>query len=158
MTKNAFIAAITTALGITAIATGKADIVIAAREVNGFFAYCTSNSDGTGNCINEEDQKEFTCVIVPGNIIACPSKSGREIECIWVSEVVANSQAQFWCDKENEMQMYGITDEAMADDGPDGETSNLEPALSPTITNEVLMQQPKEKSQNNDASIFEDPF
>ena len=81
----------------------------AAQPMDGFFAYCTSNLDGTGSCINEEDKREFTCVIVPGAIISCPAhQSNRTVDCVWTSDVYAN-QAQFWCDKESEEAMYTST-------------------------------------------------
>ena len=65
--------------------------------------------DGTGFCQNEEDGKTFTCLVVPGSIISCPSKvASANVECIWISDIQAN-QSQFWCDKEDEMNMYGIT-------------------------------------------------
>jgi hypothetical protein len=76
-----------------------------ARVMDGFFAYCTSNNDGTGECVNEEDGRKITCLIVPGQIISCPAAS-RSLECVWISGITAN-QAQFWCDPEDEAALYG---------------------------------------------------
>ena len=89
-----------------------------AIERDGFYAYCVSNLDGTGSCQNAEDNKHFTCLIVPGSIINCPKKSGiGSVDCVWISDIQAN-QAQFWCDKEDEMAMY--------EDNPISNDSNRE--------------------------------
>lgn len=78
-----------------------------AGTLDGFFMYCTSNLDGTGSCTNEEDNRPFSCLIVPGQIISCPSESTTiAVECVWISGITAN-QAQFWCDPEDEARMYG---------------------------------------------------
>jgi hypothetical protein len=83
-----------------------------ARTMDGFFAYCTSNNGGTGECINEEDGRKMTCMIVPGQIITCPAVSSS-FECVWISGITAN-QAQFWCDPEDEAALYGAaTDQAL---------------------------------------------
>lgn len=76
------------------------------RDRDGFFAYCTSNMDGTGVCVNEEDSSNFICLIVPGQIISCPASNSKSVECIWISNAVA-FQAQFWCDPEDEAAIYG---------------------------------------------------
>jgi hypothetical protein len=73
---------------------------------DGFFMYCTSNFDGTGSCVNQEDMRTFTCLIVPGQIITCPAKTVSTVDCVWISGVTA-SQAQFWCDPQDEISMYG---------------------------------------------------
>ena len=76
-----------------------------ARVIDGFFMFCTSNLDGTGVCANQEDGREFSCLIVPGQIISCPAANSRSVECVWISGISANS-AQFWCDPEKETAMY----------------------------------------------------
>lgn len=76
-----------------------------ARDMDGFFAYCTSNHDNTGECINEEDGLKLSCLIVPGQIISCPVPSGSA-ECVWISSITAN-QAQFWCGPSDEAIIYG---------------------------------------------------
>lgn len=76
-----------------------------ARSMDGFFAYCTSNHDRTGECVNEEDGLKLSCLIVPGQIISCPVLS-KSVECIWISSISAN-QAQFWCDPTDEAVIYG---------------------------------------------------
>ena len=75
------------------------------HEVDGFFTYCTSNSDGTGSCTNEEDGRVFTCIIVPGQIVSCQTTTSKAVNCVWISGVTAN-QAQFWCDADAEAAMY----------------------------------------------------
>ena len=77
-----------------------------AKIMDGFFAYCTSNHDGTGVCVNEEDGMEISCLIVPGQIISCPTQLSRSVECVWISGITAN-QAQFWCNADAEAAMYG---------------------------------------------------
>ena len=79
-----------------------------AKIMDGFFAYCTSNLDGTGACVNEEDGREISCLIVPGQIISCPTRLSRSVECVWISGITAN-QAQFWCNADAEAAMYGST-------------------------------------------------
>jgi hypothetical protein len=76
-----------------------------ARVIDGFFMFCTSNLDGTGVCTNQEDGREFSCLIVPGQIISCPAANSRSVECVWISGISANS-AQFWCDPDKEATMY----------------------------------------------------
>jgi hypothetical protein len=76
-----------------------------AKVMDGFFMFCTSNLDGTGACINQEDGREFSCLIVPGQIISCPAANSRSVECVWISGISANS-AQFWCDPDKETAMY----------------------------------------------------
>jgi hypothetical protein len=81
--------------------------------------YCTSNLDGTGSCTNEEDNRPFSCLIVPGQIISCPSESTTTaVECVWISGITAN-QAQFWCDPEDEAKMYGAKSKQLQQESPD---------------------------------------
>lgn len=77
-----------------------------ARVSDGFFAYCTSNRDGTGDCVNQEDGKTMECIIVPGQIIECEVSAVASFQCVWVSSVASN-QAQFWCDPAAELVLYG---------------------------------------------------
>jgi len=85
-----------------------------ARSMDGFLAYCTSNHDNTGECVNEEDGLRLSCLIVPGQIISCPVLS-RSVECVWISSITAN-QAQFWCDPSDEAVIYGaIFDDSRPD-------------------------------------------
>lgn len=108
-------------------------IAKAGQPMDGFFAYCTSNLDGTGSCVNEEDGKAFTCIVVPGQIISCPAKKNRvAIECVWISNIYAN-QAQFWCDKEAEEAMYSQAEQL--------EENNIQ--QTPRKSNETVA--PKEK-------------
>jgi hypothetical protein len=81
-------------------------VVAKAKSMDGFFAYCTSNLDTTGECTNEEDSRKFSCLIVPGQIISCPTNTSRSMECVWISGATAN-QAQFWCDRDDEAALYG---------------------------------------------------
>lgn len=80
-------------------------LTVKAKSMDGFFAYCVSNLDTTGECTNEEDGRSFSCLIVPGQIIACPTNNSVSMECVWISNVTAN-QAQFWCDRDDEAAMY----------------------------------------------------
>ena len=72
---------------------------------DGFFAYCTSNLDSTGECVNEEDDRKISCLIVPGQIISCPTLASKSVECVWISGITAN-QAQFWCNSDAEKALY----------------------------------------------------
>ena len=94
-----------------------------AKSMDGFFAYCTSNLDSTGECVNEEDGLKFSCLIVPGQIISCPTKTSRSMECVWISGVTAN-QAQFWCDRYDEAALYGSEIESSVFDSLDDTTSD----------------------------------
>ena len=104
------------------------------KEIDGFFAYCISNLDGTGNCTNEEDGKDFTCLVVPGAIISCPTRTTASVDCVWISEIQAN-QAQFWCDNKAEAAMYG---DLQAEDNP------VNPSQAPTP-----LSTPKPKTQQS---------
>jgi hypothetical protein len=114
-----------------------------ARQMDGFFMYCISNNDGTGFCTNEEDQRNFACLIVPGQIITCPMNTSQSVECVWISGVSAN-QAQFWCDPEDEAAMYGSIGQSLdqpvledsqinADELKSSPQQPSEPALEPNI-------------------------
>ena len=67
------------------------------KTVDGFVANCTSNQDGTGQCVNQETMQGFTCLIIPGQVIDCNTASGREFQCVSISGAIGN-QAQFSCD------------------------------------------------------------
>lgn len=114
-----------------------------AKQIDGFFMYCISNHDGTGYCTNEEDQRNFACLIVPGQIITCPVNTSQSVECVWISGVSAN-QAQFWCDPEDEAAMYGSIGQSLdqpvledsqinADELKSSPQQPSEPALEPNI-------------------------
>lgn len=97
-----------------------------AGTMNGFFMYCTSNFDGTGACINEEDSRAFTCMIVPGQIITCPAKRLATVDCVWISSVSEN-QAQFWCETEDELAIYNdpsSLDRESNDNAPEATSEN----------------------------------
>ena len=70
----------------------------AADVVDGFFAYCTGNHDGTGLCRNEETGLSYTCQIIPGAVIDCMSPKAKDFQCVWITSSMPNG-AQFWCDK-----------------------------------------------------------
>ncbi len=91
--------------------------------MDGFFAYCISNLDTTGECTNEEDGRKFSCLIVPGQIISCPTNTSRSMECVWISGVTAN-QAQFWCDRDDESALYGSVLESPPPKSLDDATSD----------------------------------
>lgn len=71
----------------------------AVDAVDGFVAACTGNLDGTGQCVNQETGSRYTCLIIPGQVIDCKSRSSRAFQCVWISGVQAN-YAEFWCDPE----------------------------------------------------------
>jgi hypothetical protein len=91
-----------------------APLPLLAKSMDGFIAFCTSNHDNTGECVNEEDGRKIQCLIVPGQIISCPAQS-KSVECIWISGVTAN-QAQFWCDPGDEAALYeGVLNDSIPD-------------------------------------------
>ena len=80
-------------------------VVAQTQAMDGFFAYCTSNMDATGVCINQETSKQLDCIVVPGAIIRCKTfRKKHKFECVWVSNVVAGG-AQFWCDPKAEQAL-----------------------------------------------------
>ncbi len=113
--------------------------------MDGFLMYCTSNQDGTGSCVNQEDGKEFACLIVPGQIISCPGTNARAVECVWISGVTAD-QAQFWCDLDDEAAMYGRASSSK------GDSLNQE-TLNPNETERAPIQDPMIKG-----NLYENVF
>lgn len=71
--------------------------VHAQRVIDGFNVYCTSNLDGTGVCTNMETSRNLDCMIIPGQVIDCKSKSGKSFQCVIYSQYTTN-QAEFYCD------------------------------------------------------------
>jgi hypothetical protein len=119
-----------------------------AKQMDGFFMYCISNNDGTGSCTNQEDNKAFSCLIVPGQIITCPVNTSQSVECVWISGVSAN-QAQFWCDPEDEAAMYRSIGQSL--DQPVLEDSQ--------INNDELRSSPQQRSEPDlDTNIFKGAF
>lgn len=64
---------------------------------DGFNVYCTSNLDGTGVCTNMETSRNLQCIIIPGQVIDCKSRSGKSFQCVLFSQYTPN-QAEFFCD------------------------------------------------------------
>jgi len=64
---------------------------------DGFNVYCTSNLDSTGVCVNMETNRSLKCIIIPGQVIDCRSRSGKSFQCVLYSQYTAN-QAEFFCD------------------------------------------------------------
>lgn len=71
--------------------------VFAQPVYDGFNVYCTSNLDGTGVCASMESGKKLQCIIIPGQVIDCKSRSGKSFQCVLYSQYAAN-QAEFFCD------------------------------------------------------------
>ncbi len=114
----------------------------ASKSMDGFFAYCTSNLDTTGECVNEEDGRKISCLIVPGQIISCPTSASRSMECVWISGITA-SQAQFWCDREDEAALYGAALDSPLPETFDNETldelnSGDRPGLNPSANDSIF--------------------
>jgi len=101
-------------LGLSVAGLIFAPLPLLAKSMDGFIAFCTSNHDSTGECVNQEDGRKIQCLIVPGQIISCPAQS-KSVECIWISGITAN-QAQFWCDPDDEAALYeGVLSDSMPD-------------------------------------------
>ena len=80
-----------------------------AKQIDGFVMHCIATGTWTGSCTNEEDGRGFECQLVPGRIITCQINAHQSMECEWISGVNA-SQAQFWCDQQQEAAMYASLD------------------------------------------------
>lgn len=72
---------------------------------DGFNAYCTSNKDFTGSCTNVENNKNYSCTLIPGSLIDCLSDSGYEFQCLFASQHT-QGQATFFCDAQTEEMLY----------------------------------------------------
>ena len=72
---------------------------------DGFNAYCTSNKDYTGSCTNVENDKSYSCTLIPGSLIDCLSDSGSEFQCLFASQHT-QGQATFYCDARTEEMLY----------------------------------------------------
>ena len=119
-----------------------------AKQLDGFIMHCISTGNGTGSCTNEEDGKGFQCLIVPGQIITCPVNASQSVECEWISGVHA-SQAQFWCDPQDETVMYSSVDSDSELDVFD-DSENLE--------NEIDSSSPPSSESVLDNKIFKGAF
>ncbi len=67
------------------------------NPLDGFVAECTSNQDGTGDCINSESGSSYSCIVVPGQVIDCVSKLNSSFQCVAISGNSAGF-SEFWCD------------------------------------------------------------
>jgi hypothetical protein len=76
---------------------------------DGFNVYCTSNHDGTGVCTNMETSRNLQCIIIPGQVIDCKSRSGKSFQCVLFSQYTPN-QAEFFCDPSVDRMLGQETD------------------------------------------------
>jgi hypothetical protein len=81
---------------------------------DGFNVYCTSNLDGTGVCSSMESGRKLQCIIIPGQVIDCKSRSGKSFQCVLYSQYTSN-QAEFFCDPSVD-QMLGQEADAPGSD------------------------------------------
>jgi len=77
-----------------------------ATTIDGFVANCTSNQDGTGVCVNQENLQSFSCIIIPGQVIDCLSSRGKDFQCVAISNTIGD-QAQFSCDAKVDNMLAG---------------------------------------------------
>ena len=86
-------------------ALGTRQRVQAQPTFDGFNAYCTSNKDFTGSCTNVENEKSYSCTLIPGSLIDCLTNSGHEFQCLFASQHTPG-QATFFCDAQTEEILY----------------------------------------------------
>lgn len=74
---------------------------------DGFLAECIGNgAGGTGLCRNIENNQNYKCLIIPGQVIDCTSKANQSFQCVFVSSAIIG-QSQFWCDPNVESMLSG---------------------------------------------------
>ena len=88
-----------------ASATGTCQLVHAQPLFDGFNAYCTSNKDFTGSCTNVENERSYSCTLIPGSLIDCLTDSGYEFQCLFSNQHTPG-QATFFCDAQTEEILY----------------------------------------------------
>jgi hypothetical protein len=64
--------------------------------------YCTSNQDGTGECINSDDNSIVDCTLIPGQVITCRDSQNQRLSCINYGSN-QSSQGYFQCSPKNEL-------------------------------------------------------
>ena len=124
------------------------DFAFQAKQVDGFLMHCIATGNGTGSCTNEEDGREFQCLIVPGQIVTCPVNESQSVECEWISGVHAG-QAQFWCDQQDETAMYASIDSELEPEELDDKWTN---------DNEIDAPSPFSSEADLDNKIFDKAF
>ena len=67
-----------------------------AFETDTFNIFCTSNFDGTGDCINTSTNAPFDCTLIPGQVIACRDGDKNKFSCINFGSNQSN-QGYFQC-------------------------------------------------------------
>ena len=130
--------------GINIQVLGPSNKVFAEPQVlDGFLAYCTSNNDWTGNCVNTENNRTYTCEIEYGQIINCKSLTNKPFQCIWTSNVRANA-AEFWCDADvDKMLSREMT----------SNNSIFSNTLAPTPNNPSESKKSQERPESQDVSV-----
>ena len=113
-----------------------------------FTVYCTGNHDTTGSCLKMSDSEEaekFECIMVPGNIIDCKSKSDTNVECILIA--ATSAQAEFSCSDSMTKSLKAV--ETMS-----SQDANYQDNLSgDSKANDI-----KNEQDNAKSNIFTDPF
>jgi hypothetical protein len=113
------------------------------ETIDGFVASCTGNMDGTGICVNNENNKSYSCLIIPGQVIECKSMTNRSFQCVWISSTQAN-YADFWCDSQVDKLLKNELSSQVF------ENSNSLPHNSPAATNLFVNPNISNESLNTD--------
>jgi hypothetical protein len=58
--------------------------------------YCTSNQDGTGECVNSDNNSIVDCTLIPGQVITCRDSQSQLLSCINYGSN-QSSQGYFQC-------------------------------------------------------------
>jgi hypothetical protein len=111
---NSAAAALRITAGFTVACLAGWPVVYAQPVYDGFNVYCTSNMDGTGVCTNMETSRKLQCIIIPGQVIDCKSRSGKSFQCVLFSQYTPN-QAEFFCDPAVDQMLGQEVDSAGAD-------------------------------------------
>lgn len=109
-------------------------LAVRADTVDGFVASCTGNLDGTGECVNAETGSRYTCLIIPGQVIDCKSRSIRSFQCVWISGAQAN-YAEFWCDPQVDAMLRNeLSSKQLNQPFTDATTNHLRPLQGNELT------------------------
>ena len=71
-----------------------------AQQKADFLVYCSSNMDGTGNCVRDDNSETLACVLIPGGIIDCRDQQQLRYQCVQFGFSSANNtQLAFSCSR-----------------------------------------------------------
>lgn len=113
-----------------------------------FGIYCTSNQDGTGKCIRDDANEPLSCILIPGQVIACRDKNKIRYECVQYGAVVSQ-QTQFICNQDSDNNPQDI-----APDSPGEQPANNADDPSNPVEPSATTNPGPEPSPSPDEGIF----